>query len=213
MPKPGRPRRELPPPRHILTGRVRLLVDQAHGGNLSDACRLTSVSYPTLNSLYTGSSVEPNLATLGAIGSPYGLDVGWFVDRDNSGVIPRLGELGLVPPDPRESKSRRSLRQVLIPFAAWPMFELFRDLTMRLGDMAPTAERPIVGEAQPDALAFRLTTFLLQPLLTAERMGLAAVPTVAGASSEDGADALAPAWIAQLRALAEMWQPVLAQLL
>jgi hypothetical protein len=196
-----------------LTGRIRLLVDVAHDGNLADACRLTSVSYPTLNSLYTGASVGPNLRTLEAIASPYGITTSWFVDPDDPGVIPTVGELGLVPPDPTERKAKRSLRQVLIPFAAWPMFELFRDLTMRLGDMAATPERPIVGEAQPDALAFRLTTFLLQPLLTAERMGLAAVPTVGGASSEDGADALAPAWIAQLRALGEMWQPVLAQLL
>ena len=206
----GRPRGVLPPPKHLLTGRLRHLVDVAHYGNLTDACRLTMVSYPTLSSLYLGSSVAPNLRTLEAIGSPYGLDAGWFVDEDEPGTIPILGKVGLAPPDPKDGKARRSLREVLIPFAAWPMFELFRSVETRLGHLAPTTERPIVGEARDDAFTFRLTTFLLQPLLNAERLGLARIPTaVDTAGRKRTASPVDAQWVAGLRVVGEMWEVVL----
>ncbi len=206
----GRPRGVLPPPSHLVTGRIRYLVDVAHSGNVADACRLTMVSYPTLSSLYLGSSVGPNLRTLRAIGTPYGLDAGWFVDEDGSGIIPVLGKVGLVPPDPKDRKAKRSLREVLIPFAAWPMFELFRHVETRLADLAPTPERPIVGDARADAFTFRLTTFLLQPLLNAERLGLVRIPAaVDNAGGERVASPVDAQWVAGLRAVGEMWEVVL----
>ncbi len=213
--RPGRPRGVPPPPKHLLTGRIRHLVDVAHSGNLADACRLTMVSYPTLSSLYLGSSVAPNLRTLEAIGSPYGLDAAWFVDEDEPGAIPVLGKVGLAPPDPKDHKGKRSLREVLIPFAAWPMFELFRRLEIQLGDLDPTAERPIVGEAGADAFTFRLTTFLLQPLLNAERLGLVRIPAAVdpAAGGQTAASPVDPQWVARLRAVGEMWEAVLQPLL
>jgi len=193
-----------------VTGRIRHLVDVAHSGNVADACRLTMVSYPTLSSLYLGSSVGPNLRTLEAIGTPYGLDAGWFVDEAGPSTIPVLGKVSFAPPDPKDRKAKRSLREVLIPFAAWSMFDLFRRLETRLGDLAPTPQRPIVGEARADAFNFRLTTFLLQPLLNAERLGLARIPTaVDTAGGERAASPVDAQWVAGLRAVGEMWEVVL----
>lgn len=168
------------------------------------------VSYPTLRSLYMGSSAGPNLGTLEAIALPYGLDAAWFVDEDAPDTIPILGKVGLVPPAPKDGKARRALREVLIPFAAWPMFELFRRAEVRLGDLAPQPERPIVGEARDDAFTFRLTTFLLQPLLNAERLGLTRIPNAVDAARGNlTASPVDAQWVAELRAVGEMWEVVL----
>jgi len=157
-----------------------------------------------------GSSVGPNLRTLEAIGAPYGLDAAWFVEEDSPSTIPIVGKVGLAPPGPKDGKARRSLRAVLIPFVAWPMYELFCRAEIRLSDLAPTPERPIVGEARDDAFTFRLTTFLLQPLLNAERLGLARLPTAVGAAGGNRTSSpLDAQWVAGLQAVGEMWEVVL----
>jgi hypothetical protein len=167
-----------------------------------------------MSALYLGTSVAPNVKTLETIGSPYGLAASWFLDPEEPVTITILGRTGLIPPDPTARKEKRSLREVLIPFAAWPMFELFRKLEMRLSEMAPTPERPIVGEAKADAFTFRLTTFLLQPLLNAERLGLTRLPIAESADPEgrktSGVD---PQWVASLRSVGKMWEVVLLPML
>jgi hypothetical protein len=206
----GRPRQPLQDAAHPLTRRVRHLIDTAHRGNVAAASRLTGVSYPTLSDLYVGSSVRPTLRTLEAIAAPYGLEVGWLVAEREPGNIPRLGKMGLVPPNAAKKDAERSLREILIPYAAWPMYEVYSDLEQRLSRMAPGAERPIVGEAQEARFTFRLTTFLLQPLLSAEKLGageLVAVGTeTAGAEPREPLD---DTWTTKLRRLGEMWLTVL----
>jgi len=74
-------------------------------------------------------------------------------------------------PDPRTPRMRRTTvryREVLIPFAAWPLYEVFVTLEDWLDSLPPSAERPIVGRATEEEFTKRLTTFLLGPLVTAE---------------------------------------------
>ncbi|UCD23866.1 MAG: hypothetical protein JSW51_12665 [Gemmatimonadota bacterium] len=164
-----------------------------------------------MSRLYAGSSIAPNTRTLETIGSPYGLAASWFLDSEEPESIPVLGRIGLVPPVPLDRKERRSLREVLIPFAAWPMFELFNKLEARLTELDPTPDRPIVGEATADAFTFRLTTFLLQPLLNAERLGLTEVPIAA--DSDMARPEVGKPWVASLRSVGAMWEVVLHPML
>ena len=210
----GRPRQPLPKAVHPLTCRVRHLLDKAHWGNVADASRLTGISYPTLSALYTGTSVRPTLRTLEAISAPYGLEVAWLVAEGEPDEIPTLGKVGFIPPKPASKDAKRSLRQVLIPFAAWAMYEVYSQLEKRLNELAPGADRPIVAEAQSAAFTFRLTTFLFQPLLTAEKLGAAELVTVATGTGEAGSTSLLDeAWITKLRRLGEMWTAVLPALI
>ena len=202
----GRPRQRLPEPAHSLTRRVRCLVDVAHGGNVWEATRLTGVSYPTLSDLYVGRTTSPSLATLKALGAPYGVDLNWLTDAGVPEPPAVTGRVGLLPPPPGADARRRALRKVDIPFTAWPMYEVFALLERRLGDEPAQQDRAIVGEATGDAFVFRLTTFLLQPLLAAERVGeVEVIPAQGGAGDER--------WVETLRALGRMWRTALPHLL
>ena len=214
-PSRGRPRNPLPKTSYPLTRRVRHLIDRAHLGNVAEASRLTGISYPTVSDLYVGSSVAPNLMTLETMGTPYGLELGWFTEQGKPGAIPRTGSIGLVPPGGAEQKDRRSLRQVLIPFAAWPMYQVFSRLEQRLGALAPAPDRPIVGEARGDAFTFRLTTYLFQPLLGAEKLGEQELVIAESGSAAAAGEGHMPdrEWITRLRILGEMWLSVLPKLL
>ena len=67
----GRPRGRLSDPLHVLTLRVRTLIQTVHHGKVREASRLTGIPYPTLNELYVGRTVNPNLATLERLRAPY----------------------------------------------------------------------------------------------------------------------------------------------
>jgi len=208
----GRPRRSLAPPNRTLTARVRRLIDLAHSGKVRDASRLTGIPYPTLNDLYNGRSVNPNLATLEAFCVPYQIGISWLLSDDEPNEVPRKGIVANLPPDANADVKRRSLRQVHIPFSAWPMCEVFTTLEYKLERMDANADRPIVGEASGDALRFRLATFLFQPLLAAERAG--EKETFVGSAEGDKENAeLLERWSNTLAALGEMWRVGLPSLL
>ena len=158
---------------------MRQLIDAAHDGRVQNASRLTGIPYPTLNDLYIGRTVNPNLTTLEQLRAPYGIELVWLLSKDEPEETPRAGRLVFLPPDPNVETGRRALREVVIPFRAWSMYEAFSVLETRLTAMPATAERPIVAEAAGDALVFRLATFLFQPLLAAEKAGESDVIPVA----------------------------------
>ena len=208
----GRPRKPLAGPVHPLTVRVRQLIDLAHEGKVRDASRLAGIPYPTLNDLYIGRTVNPNLATLESLCAPYDIELSWLLAADQPEPAPRTGRGVLLPPHPTADVKRRALREVQIPFVAWSMYEVFTSLEGRLIAMQATAERPIVAEAAGDALVFRLATFLFQPLLAAEKAGEIGVIPVVPPGEEVGLKTRSR-WIVTLRALGAVWQVALPDLL
>jgi hypothetical protein len=194
----GRPKAKLAANVPAVTRRVRKLLDQVHGGNLADAHRTTGLPYPTLRDLYAGRTANPELATLDQLRGPYGVSLNWFTDPGADDEVPLDGRVVLLPPHPRATGSGRALRQVLLPYAARTLFAVFAQVEAWLARQAPTPERPVVGEATGDTFAFRLTTFLLQPLLAAEKLGQEVIPAAVDA-----------AWVARLEALGAMWRAVL----
>ncbi|MFC1639921.1 hypothetical protein ACFL3B_04065 [Gemmatimonadota bacterium] len=199
-------------PVHPLTARIRQLVDLAHDGKVREASRLAGIPYPTLNDLYVGRTVNPNLATLESLRLPYGIEMSWLLSREEPKQLPRTGRLVFLPPHPSAEVKRRALREVVIPFVAWSMYEVFAVLEARLIAMPANAERPIVAEAGGDALVFRLATFLFQPLLAAEKAGETDVirSVVGGQETEFE---MMQRWIVTLRALGDMWRAALPDLL
>ena len=208
----GRPRKRLADPGHPLTARIRQLIDLAHEGKVRDASRLAAIPYPTLNDLYIGRTVNPNLATLESLRAPYDIDLAWLLSRDPPEEVPRTGRIVFLPPHPTAEVKRRALREVEIPFVAWAMYEVFSGLETRLIGMPPAADRPIVAEATGDALVFRLATFLFQPLLAAEKAGEAhVVPKVTHVQEME--PNARQRWIVTLLALGDVWQSVVPDLL
>ena len=178
----------------------------AHEGNLGEASRATGLSYPTLRDLYVGRTVNPSYRTLEALADTYGVALAWFRDPEEPEEGPVEGRIGYLPPDPHVGSARPQLREVVIPFAAWPMYRVFTVLERRLSLGTPRPDRPIVGEATGDALTFRLATFLFQPLLAAEKTGLKHLIL-------EGAGGGNPAWVQRLRVLGTMWELALNDLL
>jgi transcriptional regulator with XRE-family HTH domain len=207
----GRPKHQLSRATHLVTQRIRALVHLAHQGNLSEASRATGLPYPTLRDLYVGRSTNPSYRTLEALADCYGIPLEWFREEEEPEEVPAEGRVGFLPPHPQAAGARPHLREVLIPFAAWPLYQVFTTLERRLslGELGPA--RPIVGEASGDAFTFRLTTFLFQPLLAAEKAGAQTViPEAAGGELPVGQR---DAWVARLRTLGAMWEQVLGDLL
>lgn len=208
----GRPRRPLGEPVHPLTARVRQLIDLAHEGRVRDASRLAGIPYPTLNDLYIGRTVSPNLATLELLRVPYGIELAWLLSSDEPEQAPTIGRLVFLPPDPTADAKRRALREVVIPFRAWSMCEVFSVLEARLVAMPATADRPIVAEAGGDTLVFRLATFLFQPLLAAEKAGEPDVIPSAVTGNDANAERVTR-WVVTLQALGDLWRKALPDLL
>jgi transcriptional regulator with XRE-family HTH domain len=209
--KVGRPKHPLRRAESVLTGRVRALLQLAHGGNLAEASRVTGVPYPTLRELYVGRTVNPGVRTLQALAEAYGLSLDWFRQPEEPEDLPLLGRVGFVPPAGGAGSGRGQLREVMIPFAAWPMYEFFSRLEEQLAREPATEDRAIVGAASGEALLFRLTTFLLQPLLAAERAGAADAIVSAKEYEERVGGERAAAWVDRLTALGRMWAVVLGE--
>lgn len=205
----GRPRTNRPRASAVVTRRVRRLVDLAHEGNLSEASRVTGLPYPTIRDLYTGRTTNPSAETIEALRQPYHIYPKWFTDAQAPDAVPASGRVGLLAPDPRVPRFRRApvrYREVLIPFAAWSMYEVYVTLEDWLDSLSPSAERPIVGKATEEEFTKRLTTFLLRPLLDAER-------ELGGLESEKGLVPITPnhserpeEWARLLRSVGDMWQ-------
>ena len=208
----GRPKKQLSRAKHLFTRRFRALVHLAHEGNLSEASRSTGLPYPTVRDLYVGRTFNPSFRTLEALADCYGIALEWFREEGEPEEVPIDGRTGYLPPHPEASGTRPHLREILIPFSAWPMYHVFTRLEQRLSEADPAPERPIVGEASGDAFLFRLTTFLFQPLLAAERAG--AYDVIRGGAEPGEVPAGGrEQWVARLRVLGAMWEDVAEELL
>jgi hypothetical protein len=138
------------------------------------------------------------------------LELQWFFGVGGGGQIPVLGRVGLVPPAPAGSQKSRALREVLIPFQAWAMYCTFVDVERELNQMEPGRQRPIVAEATGDAFIFRLTTYLMQPLLATEKLGIAGlIITSEGAAQASQSLEQHRQWIDRLNGLGLMWRSTL----
>ena len=207
---PGRPRGPLPEARHLLTRRIRRLIDEAHLGNLREAAAHTGLPYATLRDLYHGRTTSPGLKTLVSISQAYGTSLEWFTDDDSS-ASPRLLIEGQLPPDPEYGRGREG-RRIRIPLSAWSFARCYIELERKLTKLQPRNDRPIIGSAvDPDEVRRRLTAFLLGPILDAQREGmvrmLGAEPPFRGtrnASEEEERD-----WVELLRALGKFWEGIL----
>ncbi len=208
----GRPKAPLARARHRLTERVRALLQLAHDGNLREASRATAIPYATLRELYTGQTINPSYRTLAALVDTYGVPLEWLRSEEEPEDVPLLGRRGFVPPHPARMGSRPQLREVLIPFAAWPMYDVVGRLEAELTAERASPERPIVGEATGEAMVFRLTTFLFQPLLAAERAGQRGVIIEAREIGGLVGGIRWREWVERLRSLGEMWRRVLPDL-
>lgn len=206
----GRPKGPLSPKVPPVTRRIRRLVDLVHGGNLAAVARATGIPYPTIRDLYTGRTANPELSTLDQLRAPYGVSLNWFTDRAADDEVPLQGRMVLLPPHPRAQQAGpRALRQVLVPYAARSLLQVFAALEEWLRLKPAEPDRPIVGEATGDAFAFRLTTFVLQPLLAAEKLGEDVIPATASTGLPTGVDA---PWVSRLEALGVMWRALLPRL-
>jgi len=212
----GRPRKKLPKATALLTRRVRRLIDLAHEGNLNEASRVTGISYPTLRDLYVGRTVNPSVRTLEALRKPYDIYLQWFTDPAQPEQVLLSGLVGLLPPHPQIPGRRPYRREVTIPFAAWPMYNLLETLNQWLDQQPADPRRPIVGDAKDRDFIERLTSFLLGPLLAVEReFGTlntiqSLVPLV---PQDDPTPEQEEQWVRTLRALGEMWQHAMPDVL
>jgi transcriptional regulator with XRE-family HTH domain len=207
---PGRPKGPLPEARHLLTRRIRRLIDEAHLGNLREAAAHTGLPYATLRDLYFGRTTSPGLKTLVSIYEAYGTSLEWLT-RDDASAAPRLLIEGQLPPDPEFGRGREG-RRIRIPLAAWSFARCFLELERSLTKLPPRNDRAIIGNAvDTDEVRRRLTAFLLGPILEAQREGmlkiLGADPPFRGTrntTEEEDRD-----WVELLRALGKFWEQVL----
>lgn len=205
----GRPRNKLPKASAVITRRVRRLIDLAHEGNLNEASRVTGIPHPTLRDLYLGRTVNPSLQTLEALRKPYDIYLQWFTDPKQPEEVPRAGLVGLLPPNPPVRGRPSFYREVVIPYAAWPMYDVFTTLHTWLDQQARGPKRPIVGDTMDKEFIQRLTSFLFGPLLAVEQEfgGSGAVPIATGLLIEEDAKPEArEQWVRTLRSLGKMWQ-------
>ena len=204
---PGRPKGPLPEARHLLTRRIRRLIDEAHLGNLREAAGHTGLPYATLRDLYFGRTTSPGLKTLVSISQAYGTSLEWFTD-DDVGASPRVLIEGQLPPDPEYGRGREG-RRIRIPLAAWSFARCFLELERKLTKLAPRNDRPILGSAvDPEEIRRRLTAYLLGPILDAQREGMVRIlgadppfRCTRNASEEEERD-----WVELLRALGKFWE-------
>jgi hypothetical protein len=213
----GRPRARLPRAKHLITHRIRWLVDNVHEGNLNEASRVTGIPYPTLRDLYVGRTTNPSLQTLETLRKPYTMSVEWFTNP-KAPERPLLGGIvGYLPPLPgRPRREKWDRRDVVIPYTAWPMYEVFTLLFDWLDKQPSSPDRFIVGDADDREYTERLTTFLLRPYLEIERETgdvntiLPAMPVVPQRIPTDEDE---EAWVRKMRTLGLMWQQAIPELL
>lgn len=209
--RPGRPARPLPSRGGPVTRALRDLVRQVHGGNVLESARHAGVPYATFRALYRGDTDDPGLGTVSTIAEAYGVPVDWFLGGHDAGREPVAGWIGVLPPDPESGVDPGRVRRVVIPLAAGSLYAVATRLERRLRAMPESARRPIVGGARED-LDFRrrLTTFLLDPILSARAAG-EPVPLVADPPLR-GEPPLTPErrdeWLRILRRLGDYWQAV-----
>jgi hypothetical protein len=206
----GRPRAALKPATSKITVRIRRLLDTAHDGNVHEASKASGIPYATLRDLYTGRSTNPSLRTLEAISHAYGFGPAWFTHENQPEEVPLGGWVSFVSPFVG-AKSRFPTREIVIPFASWPLPAIYRQLCSRLEAMPVDKSRPIIGEETRDAEISRLVTeFLLAPLLASE--ALTQRELIHHTGSVLGPDnSRQERWIRQLRHIGIVWEEALPE--
>jgi hypothetical protein len=204
----GRPRAALKPATSKITVRMRRLLDTAHDGNVHEASKASGIPYATLRDLYTGRSTNPSLKTLEAISAAYGFGPAWFTHENQPEEVPAGGWISFVSPFVG-AKSRFPTREIVIPFASWPLPAIYQRLCSKLEAMPVDKSRPIIGDEIRDAEISRLVTeFLLAPLLASEALTQREIILHSG--SELGPDhSREERWIRQLRRLGIVWEEAL----
>lgn len=213
----GRPRARLPKARHLVTHRIRWLVDNVHEGNLNEASRVTGIPYPTLRDLYVGRTTNPSLQTLETLRKPYTMGVEWFTNPKAPEKAMPGGIVGYLPPLlGRARRGEWDRREVVIPYTAWPMYEVFTLLFDWLDKQESSPDRPIVGAANDRDFTERLTTFLLGPYLALERETgdvNTILPHMPVKPQRMPTDEDEEAWVRKMRTLGLMWQQAIPELL
>lgn len=206
----GRPRSGVPEATAVVTRRIRLVIDQVHDGNVRAASKASNVAYATLRDLYSGKNTSPAPSTLAKLDGAYGVLPKWFTDPAYNDELPRSGVVFRVKTGSTGGADPQ-IRNVVVPYTAWPLPDVYRRLTGRLAQMPPLRTRPIVGDSQGDEFLFRLCTFLLQPLLNAEAAGTAGP---FGDSHSLGAkSATYGSNVRQMKLLGRFWEDALGYLL
>lgn len=208
----GRPKAKLKTARHHITRRVRRLIDLAHEGNVHEASRATGIPYATVRDLYVGRSANPGHKTLKALVETYGVYDGWFTDSAQPEEVPVSGWVTYVSGFGSDA-SRDRRRDVVIPFAAWPLGNLYEELGDALEVMPVSVNRPIVSDAvEEKEFNRRLGDFFLAPLLLAETVsGKRMVLDHAAPEWDDRTEQ--EKWIRRMRVLGRYWADVLPEMI
>jgi hypothetical protein len=203
----GRPKQKPPQAKALLTRRVRRLIDLAYDGNLRTASLTTGLPYTTLRSLYTGRTLNPGIRTLQILADRHGFSESWFLRDWEHEELPMGGLVGRLSNEQGKPRERRYDRETRVPYAAWPLIEVYTLLGEYLDDLPPSPSRPILGDANDGReVCRRLTAFLFAPLLAAEKLG---EPTkLPGEFIEN----LEPK-LKALQALGRLWEQALPELL
>jgi transcriptional regulator with XRE-family HTH domain len=211
-PRAGRPRTsKLKPAKHRLTRQVRRLIDVAHDGNVHEASKASGIPYATIRDLYTGKSTNPNLKTLETLARAYGVFAGWFTDDNQQAEVPLGGWVSYVSGFGEDAR----VREITIPFSAWPLPAVYERLCALLEAMPPGRNRPIIGEATNDKEISRLVCdYLLSPILNAEKitgndMILHDVEERLGQYSNADEEK----WILRMRRLGILWEEMFSDIL
>ena len=167
-----KPSGKLAPAKELVTRRVRRLVDLAHDGNVHEASKVSGVPSPTLRALYSGRITNPGLKTLERLGKAYGFYPSWFTDPNASDDLP-IGGLSFMLRVPVPGGGMMPIREFVIPWASWPLPDVYRRLENHLLSLPRGPNRPIIGELgeeqdQQTEMAAKIACFLLAPILSAE---------------------------------------------
>lgn len=201
----GRPKLKAPQAKALLTRRVRRLIDLAYGGNIRLASMTTGLPYATLRDLYGGRTLNPGIATLQVLADRHGFSEQWFLSAQQGEDLPMGGWVVWLPPQPGRPDEPRFERDSFIPYAAWPLVSVYRDLGEYLDSLPPSVSRPIIRDATDDRESCRrLTRFLFAPLLAAEALGEQAMHTGSWDNER---------WLETLQALGRLWERAIPDLL
>lgn len=211
-PRVGRPPSKLAKPTAVVTRRIRRLIDLAHEGNVNEASRVSGVPYATLRDLYSGRSTNPNVNTLTALSNKYEVFLPWFTDATQKDGVPVSGWVAYVP-SLTGLITRAKRRETVIPFAAWPLISVIRDLEAVLLEMPPARERPIYGTSEDqDEMNLRMSSFLLSSILEAEKQTNSEL-IYTGHNFGDNKDKRGEKWISELRIIGQLWQSILPEVI